>query len=89
MYQYFPCVARALGLRCVPELAREAATEFHPMSDVPAAFVGLAAGLTLLVSAAGLPGLAVRPIWRMRGAWLFALVALAIGGVTFTRLAFG
>jgi len=79
----------ALGLRYLPALAREAATEFQPMSDVPAALAGLAAGLTLLVTAAGLPGLAARPIGRTRAARLFALVALVVGGVKFARLAFG
>lgn len=77
----------ALGLRYLPELAREAATEFQPLTDVPAALAGLAAGLTLLVSAAGLPGLALRAAWRARAARLLAVVALVAGGVTFARLA--
>jgi hypothetical protein len=79
----------ALGVRFLPELAREDATEFQPASDVPAAIMGIGAGLVLLVSAAGLPGLAARPPWRARAARAVALAGLAIGGATFARLAFG
>jgi hypothetical protein len=78
----------ALGLRYMPELAREAATEFQPTSDVPAALAGLSAGQVLLVCAGGLPGFAMRATPRARAAWGIALVALVVGGVIFARLTF-
>lgn len=71
--------------RHLAELARDAATEFHPASQVPAALAGLGLGAAVLCGVGSLAGL-VPGGFRRHASRLTGLAALALGVYGFTHV---